>query len=254
MYNFENNCFFTDPDTSKDEKKSQKSNSDSDENSENGSDSPSKQKKGRTNFNKADEKKLSEEEKQKKIRETHQKKFMNFPTNSGISGAVFKSKDLYYSNNASKETKFVEEIDNQSICTDVKNFMIGPVFGSQNKETPCAIIQFINKIPNSSEKGAESNKINQQDEAKFKAMQHLLGMCVENTNEMATTINVSFEVQDVMKKIHTWIEEEKDRSQQDDAEALFKGLTEHLNNIKLNHQTLTELRKTIVQPYQMNLK
>lgn len=138
---------------------------------------------------------------------------MNFPTNSGISGAVFKSKELYYSNNASKETKFVEEIDNQSVCTDVKNFMIGPVFGSQNKETPCAIIQFINKIPDSSEKGPESNKINAHDEAKFKAMQHLLGMCVENTNEMATTINVSFEVQDVMKKIHDWMEEEKQRSE-----------------------------------------
>jgi hypothetical protein len=44
-------------------------------------------------------------------------------------------------------------------------------------------------------------------------MQHLLGMCVENTNEMATTINVSFEVQDVMKKIHDWMEEEKQRSE-----------------------------------------
>ena len=65
---------------------------------------------------------------------------MNFPTNSGISGAVFKSKELYFSNNASKETKFVEEIDNQSACTDVKNFMIGPVFGSQDPTTPCAII------------------------------------------------------------------------------------------------------------------
>ena len=40
------------------------------------------------------------------------KNFMNFPTNSCISGAVFKSKELFFSNNASKETKFVEEIDN----------------------------------------------------------------------------------------------------------------------------------------------
>ena len=54
---------------------------------------------------------------------------MNFPTNSGISGSVFKSKDIYYSNNASKETKFQEEIDNQSDSTDINTFMIGPVFG-----------------------------------------------------------------------------------------------------------------------------
>jgi len=55
---------------------------------------------------------LTEEQKAAKIREIHSKEFMNFPTNSGISGAVFKSKELYFSNNASKETKFVEEIDN----------------------------------------------------------------------------------------------------------------------------------------------
>ena len=75
--------------------------------------------------------------------------------------------------------------------------MIGPVFGSQNKDVPCAIIQFINKITDNGEKNSES-KISTSDEAKFKSMQHLLGMCVENTNEMATTISVSFEVQDVM--------------------------------------------------------
>mgnify|MGYP001155486386 CR=1 FL=1 len=149
MYNFEHNCFFTDPDTSKDEKKSAKSsNSGSDDEMEGDnmsqgsiSDGASggrrnslrKKKTERPiNYHKEAMKneKLTEEEKQSRIRDIHQKKFMNFPTNSGISGAVFKSKELYFSNNASKETKFVEEIDNQSVCTDVKNFMIGPVFGS----------------------------------------------------------------------------------------------------------------------------
>ena len=74
-------------------------------------------------------------------------------------------------------------------------------------------------------------------------------MCVENTNEMATTINVSFEVQDVMKKIQHWMEEEKERSEHDDAETLFKGLTEHLTNMKTSHHQLTELRKTIIPPF-----
>jgi hypothetical protein len=55
---------------------------------------------------------MSAEQRAEFIRKIHAKSFMNFPTNSGISGAVFKSKELYYSNNASKETKFVEEIDN----------------------------------------------------------------------------------------------------------------------------------------------
>lgn len=58
----------------------------------------------------------SEEEKQQealaKIKEVHQKKFMNFPCNSGISGVVFGTGQIYVSNNAAKETKFIDEIDN----------------------------------------------------------------------------------------------------------------------------------------------
>jgi hypothetical protein len=155
MYNFEQNQFFSDPDTSKDEKKA-------DETIDSDDDLEEEQDKGdtlnSTDFKKSKQKKkeepvnyfkedlnLTEEQKMQRIRDTHAKKFMNFPTNSGISGFVFKFKQCYISNNASKETKFVEEIDNQSPCTDVKNFMICPVFGPANSETPCAIIQFINK-------------------------------------------------------------------------------------------------------------
>jgi hypothetical protein len=64
---------------------------------------------------------------------------MNFPCNSGISGVVFQTGQIYMSNNAPKETKFIDEIDNQSICTDVKTFMIGAVYG-ERKESPCGII------------------------------------------------------------------------------------------------------------------
>ena len=77
--------------------------------------------------------------------------------------------------------------------------MIGPVFGTQNSEIPCAIIQFINKIE-TNEKDSNKN-IGEAEETKFLQMQNLLGMCVENTNEMSTTINTSFNVQDVMKNI-----------------------------------------------------
>jgi hypothetical protein len=113
---------------------------------------------------------------------------------------------MYISNQASKETKFVEEIDNQSVCTDVKNFMIGPVFGAQNPNIPCAIIQFINKIDiNPQDKSIEKG-INDTDVKKFQQMQNLLGMCVENTNEMSSTINTSFNVQDVMKMIEKMME------------------------------------------------
>jgi len=69
---------------------------------------------------------------------------MQFPCNSGISGQSFHTGQIFISNNAAKETKFQDEIDNQSATTDVKNFLIGPVYG-ERKDAPNGIIQFINK-------------------------------------------------------------------------------------------------------------
>ena len=171
---------------------------------------------------------------------------MNFPTNSGISGYVFKTKELKVSNNASKETKFVEEIDNQSVCTDVRNFMIGPVFGSKNPDQPCAIIQFINKI-DPQDKNSDG-KITKADEIKFDQMQNLLGMCIENTNEMSETIKVSFDVQDVMKEIQKKMQEEKEREESSNTDDLIKKLTEHINNIKQNNTKLNDNRVKTVPP------
>lgn len=37
---------------------------------------------------------------------------MNFPTNSGISGKVFLEGNIFISNNAPKESKFIDELDN----------------------------------------------------------------------------------------------------------------------------------------------
>jgi len=120
--------------------------------------------------------------------------------------------------------------------------MIGPVFGSQNKDTPCAIIQFINKIDpvdqNQAGKIAEAVDI-----AKFKSMQNLLGMCVENTNEMSQTIKVSFDVQDTMANIQKAMQEENDREKDNDTDALVNQLLEHLNNIKINNDKLSAARK-----------
>ena len=70
--------------------------------------------------------------------------------------------------------------------------MIGPVYG-ERKDVPCGIIQFVNK--------SKTGLITSSDEAKFKAMQGLLGMCIDNTNEMSLTINVTLDVHDVMQKI-----------------------------------------------------
>ena len=129
MYNFEHSYFFTDPDTSKDEQievgLNQSFDEDEEEEDEAGNSIaselntplvPKKAKKDKKkdkpdNYFKEDDN-LTEAQKTEKIRLIHAKKFMNLPTNSGISGHVFKTTKLYISNQASKETKFVEEIDN----------------------------------------------------------------------------------------------------------------------------------------------
>lgn len=54
-------------------------------------------------------------------------------------------------------------------------------------------MQFINK--------KNGGSITSEDEKKFKAMQGLLGMCIDNTNEMSLTISVTLDVQDSMHKI-----------------------------------------------------
>lgn len=50
-----------------------------------------------------------------------------------MSGIVFQSGKVAWSNQADKETNFVGEVDNQSSTTEVRNFMLGPVFGKNGK-------------------------------------------------------------------------------------------------------------------------
>ena len=143
MHNKAENFFFSDPDSGPDNKKKDDDGDGEDTSSVKQGEGEEKKKKTSApeTVMPIKEKPLTEEEKAEKIRAIHKKRFMNYPTNSGISGMVFKSKELYYSNNATKESKFVEEIDDQTQSGQaVKNFMIGPVFGAQDPSTPCAII------------------------------------------------------------------------------------------------------------------
>jgi len=52
-----------------------------------------------------------------------------FPANIGLSGQVFISGEIFICNDAEKESGFVDQIDNQPKVRNVKNFMIGPVYG-----------------------------------------------------------------------------------------------------------------------------
>jgi hypothetical protein len=159
---------------------------------------------------------LSPKEKLDQLRKIYNKQFINFPNNSGISGIVFISKKVYYSNSADKETNFVTEVDNQSSTTDTKNFMIGPVFG-KDREFPNGILQFINKT---NEVGAICD-ITDEDRLKFEEMADLIGMCIDNTHQISTTIGITLQINDKMSSISNIMEvEEKNKNQNPTLEML----------------------------------
>ena len=94
----------------------------------------------------------------------------------------------------------MELIDNQPKVRNVKNFMIGPVYGEPEPGAPAnaprkpnGIIQFINK------KG-EGN-ITSADVKKFNEIAELLGMCIQNTSNVTKTIGVTLKLNSVMERI-----------------------------------------------------
>lgn len=62
-------------------------------------------------------------------------------------------------------------------------------------------------------------------------MQRLLGMCIENTNDMSHTISMSFDVQDIMKRIQEKMSEEKKREAENDSGAIIAELSKLLDSI-----------------------
>lgn len=109
---------------------------------------------------------------------------------------MFSTKKVYYSNSADKETNFVTEVDNQSSTPDTRNFMIGPVFG-KDRDFPNGVIQFINKT---NEFGAICD-ITEEDRQKFEEMADLIGMCIDNTAQISTTIGITLSINDKMSAI-----------------------------------------------------
>jgi len=67
-----------------------------------------------------------EEEYLDELRETRK---IVIPNNLGVSGQVLGKKEVYIQNNMNSEMRFTSDIDNQTHVKEVRNFMIGPVFG-----------------------------------------------------------------------------------------------------------------------------
>lgn len=116
---------------------------------------------------------------------------IRFPSSLGVTGYVYNSGELYICNKAQKDSKFSSDIDNLGATGDVHNFMIGPIYGhkdNKNKEPPIAIIQFTNK--------KDFKVINDYDKKKFHAIQNLIGLSIDNTAEIHSTMNVTIAVRD----------------------------------------------------------
>lgn len=54
---------------------------------------------------------------------------ISFPNHLGITGKAFKNEKIFISNNPKSDKLFTNEIDNQTCEDNVRNFMIGPVYG-----------------------------------------------------------------------------------------------------------------------------
>ena len=100
-------------------------------------------------------------------------------------------------NDAEKEPSFVDEIDNQPKVRNVRNFMIGPVYGEpvpgETTRQPNGIIQFINKC--------NEQSIDESDKQKFEEIAELIGMCIQNTNNVTKAIGVTLKLNSVMERI-----------------------------------------------------
>ena len=71
--------------------------------------------------------------------------------------------------------------------------MIGPVYGDGEDREPNGVIQFINK------KG--EGPIDESDKKKFNEIAQLIGMCIQNTNNVTKTIGVTLKLNSNMEKI-----------------------------------------------------
>lgn len=223
IYDFKKGEFMLDPDITTDQRRDSKTSSQQEDPSDNKED------------NGADGELAEppkEDDKVKKPAESEDLKVV--ATNSGITGIVFKTKELYFSNTPSIEKHLVVATDNRTTCTTLKNFMIAPVFTSEepaspmNSETPCAIMQFINKV----DKAGKVSSINELDFENFESMQKLLGICIENTNELSetATTQLSLEFKDNMKRVQRRIEAAS-KVEDHEADMFINEFTERLSLI-----------------------
>ena len=119
--------------------------------------------------------------------------------------------------------------------------MVGPVFGPSDSKVPNGIIQFINKVPEAGEKKLPD--IGQADLLKFNEMASLLGMCIDNTNEIAGTIEVTLKINDVMHNIKTNMKSEQENSDINPSDKIYKDMQESIGAVKDHYTSMVAHRE-----------
>jgi len=116
--------------------------------------------------------------------------------------------------------------------------MIGPVYGEQAPGTaenqPNGIIQFINK------KG--ESPINENDKKKFMEICELIGMCIQNTNNVTKTIGVTLKLNSVMERITNIMQQNTALAEEASPIELLKDVGKSMKEIKDQTSKLLEQR------------
>ena len=119
--------------------------------------------------------------------------------------------------------------------------MVGPVFGPNDSKVPNGIIQFINKVPEPGEKKLPD--IGKGDLEKFAEMASLLGMCIDNTNEIAGTIEVTLKINDVMQNIRGNMKQEQENTETIPSDKIYNDMQASIGEIKEKYSEMVAHRE-----------
>lgn len=128
----------------------------------------------------------------------------------------------------------MDEVDNQPKVRDVRNFMIGPVYG-EDKKRPVGVIQFINKT--------NEQNIDDTDRQRFNDLSDLIGMCIENTNAIHTTIGVTLMFNTRMEKIQNYVNEHRKHNEERPTLDVLQEIGKHMRECQSHFEQLTAQRK-----------
>ena len=142
-------------------------------------------------------------------------------------------------NDAEKEPSFVDEIDNQPKVRNVRNFMIGPVYGEpvpgETTRQPNGIIQFINK--------SNEGTIDESDKRKFEEIAELIGMCIQNTNNVTKAIGVTLKLNSVMERITNIMGQNNQLANEESTLSMLNQVQKNMKEIEKQSNVLKEQRQ-----------